>query len=290
MAGLRDIKRRIKSIGSTRKITRAMQMVSTAKMRKAQAAVVASRAYANLAWQLIGKLSVAERQSIPLLSEYPQARKVAVLLLSTNRGLVGSLNTNLLARARQIEREHEGLAVEYITYGKKGARTLSKLSESVIADFEKEDRTLEADRDVYPIARFLTTLYASAEYRKVFILYNHFYSTLVQKATATQLLPVVEQKREEGAGSSETEYLFEPDAKHILLHLLPRIVESQVYQHILESNASEHSARMLMMKNATDAASDLISDLTLTFNRLRQNKITTELSEITAGRTALRKR
>ncbi len=176
---------------------------------------------------------------------------------------------------------------ELLVMGRKAKDYAVRFNKNMMADFAKSDTWTGID-SIYPLAKMVTELYQTGQYKNIVIVYNHFVSTLVQKATVKQLLPFGEAgsgKRE--AGSEETDYLFEPNPTEVLEHLIPRIVESQIYQAVLESDASEHSARMVMMKNATEAAGDLISDLTLTYNQLRQNKITTELSEITAGRIAL---
>jgi F-type H+-transporting ATPase subunit gamma len=367
MPGIKELKTRIKSISGTRKVTRAMQMVSAAKMRKSQDATLRSRSYASLAWELItnltgnkllpaSSLEKEEEAAVDplffkegvggvksLLQTFPKASKIAVLILSTNRGMVGSLNTNLLnlvssviARSAADEAilspdkkiASDALAMtgkvtttDFITYGRKGRDVMVRSHKEVLADFEKFDRTISTE-DIFPISELITKLYSSGKYQKVLIFYNHFVSTLIQKPTVKQLLPFgsttpsafgghpslaggeapqlssggrgasppakgeYHPKGGEGVGEAP-DYLFEPNPKEVLEHLLPRIIESQIYQTILESEASEQSARMVMMKNATEAAGDLISDLTLTYNKLRQNKITTELAEITAGKIAL---
>ncbi|MCX6797077.1 MAG: ATP synthase F1 subunit gamma [Candidatus Doudnabacteria bacterium] len=290
MPGIKELKTRIKSIGSTRKITRAMQMVSAAKMRKTQNMVLQSRSYAELAWELIENIANTGNFANPLVKTYPEAKKVGVLLLTTNKGLVGSLNLNLQNKIK--ETLNTDLLAEIITYGKKGHQMAVRLNKNISADFTKLEKTVSVE-DVYPIAEFIKQLYISGEYQKILIIYNQFISTISQEARIKQLLPFKQEfkqtlaSEEFGPKAGETEYLFEPEPDTVLNHLLPRIIESQIYETILESNASEQSARMVMMKNATEAAGDLINDLTLTFNQLRQGKITTELAEITAGRIAL---
>ncbi len=277
-----------------RKITRAMQMVSAAKMRKAQDATLKSRTYSALAWELILNLSGSEKISSALLNTYPNAKKNLVVILSSNMGLVGSLNSNLMSMASRILATHTNLISDFITYGKKGREFVVRSSKEVLADFEKHDRVIST-QDIYPVSELVTDLYQTGQYKNVLIVYNHFVSTISQKPTVKQLLPFAPSITESNHKKDTDElpdyqtpdYLFEPDPKAVLRHLLPRIIESQIYQTILESEASEQSARMVMMKNATEAAGDLISDLTLTFNKLRQNKITTELAEITAGKIAL---
>lgn len=314
MAGIKELKTRIRSIGSTRKITRAMQMVSAAKMRKAQNAVVNSRSYASLAWEMMEGLGGNPLPNPPHKVE--GTKRIGIILLTSNKGLVGSLNTNLITKLREVDPStpsstssesaqddnfaNKELICEIITYGKKGQIIAARLKKDIVADFPKFDRTISIE-DIYPIAKFVSDAYNTGKYEKIVIIYNHFVSTLSQKATVRQLLPFVSQTTNlqttfESTNDYESELtpntdnltpIFEPTPQAVIDHLIPRIIESQIYQTILESDASEHSARMVMMKNATEAAGDLISDLTLTYNQLRQNKITTELAEITAGKIAL---
>lgn len=289
MPSTQELTRRIKSIKSTRKITRAMQMVSAAKMRKAQNATMASRTYSELARDLISGVGDVEKYHNPLLEKHDDAKKLGIVLVTTNKGLVGGFNSNLFSKLKELELGEPELVGEVITLGKKGSEAVSRTGRNLIAQFTKHDST-EQVKDIYPLVKMITEAYATGEYRKIIVVYNHFVSTLQQKPTAKVLLPFSWES--EGAENEDKhintyEFLFEPNRSKVLEHLLPRVLESQIYQAILESDASEHSARMVMMKNATEAAGDLIDDLTLTFNQLRQNKITTELSEITAGRIAL---
>lgn len=290
MAGIRDIKRRIRSVQSTKKITRAMQLVSAAKMRKAQTAVQASRTYSSLAWELISSLGRSVTLDLPLLRSYPTGPKVGAVVISTNRGLVGSLNSGLVPKLKELKGQDPEVLLELTVLGKKAAQLGGRLRYDMVADFPKSDRWIQA-HEVTPIVKHITDSYLTGQYRKIVLVYNHFHSTLVQTPTVRTLLPfsgqLISQPAEGTAVDDASPYLFEPDPLAVLEHLLPRIVESQLYQAILESDASEHSARMVMMKNATEAASDLIADLTLTYNQLRQGKITTELAEITAGKIAL---
>ncbi len=292
MPSTQELTRRIKSIKSTRKITRAMQMVSAAKMRKAQNATMASRIYAQLASELITSMGDVGKYENPLLAVHPEAKKLGIILVTTNRGLVGGFNTNLINKLKELELGDPELVGEIIAVGKKGSETVSRTKRILKAQFQKHDSTQQV-KEIYPIVQMISEAYKTGEYLKIIVVYNHFVSTLEQKPTAKVLLPFNWEKHSKrGQESKEDlintwEYVFEPDRSAVLQHVLPRVLESQIYQAILESDASEHSARMVMMKNATEAAGDLIDDLTLTFNQLRQNKITTELSEITAGRIAL---
>lgn len=293
MAGIKELKTRIKSIQGTRKITRAMQMVSAAKMRKAQFQAASSRPYSSLAWELIANLTRQLEIDLPILRTHRHAKKIGVLIISANRGFVGSLNVNLIGKLKELEGNPE-LLCELIVHGQQAKNLTARLGKNIKADFPKLDKNA-AIEDIYPIAKYLTELYQTNQYRKIYIVYNHFHSTISQKPEIIQLLPFPQEivknvkARQEVTISKKYgyNYQFEPDPVHVLNHLLPRIIESQIYQALLESDASEHSARMIMMKNATDAASDLIDDLTLSYNQLRQNKITTELAEITAGKIAL---
>lgn len=285
MPGLQALTRRIKSVKSTRKVTKAMQMVSASKMRRAQVQAVTSRNYAALSWELISELNRNIVIDHPLLRLNTEAGKIAVVVISSNKGLVGSLNTNLIVKLKEIEGVEEAVVTEFVVMGKKIREAATRLRKQVVADFEKKEvRTIP--EDIYPLAAMIAQSYRDGEYKKVYIVYNEFVSTLSQESVAHVLLPI-EPMIDHGQEKTGSEFLFEPDPVSVLDHLLPRILESQIYQAVLESDASEHSARMIMMKNATDSAGDLISDLTLTYNQLRQSKITTELSEITAGKLAL---
>ncbi len=309
MPGIKELKSRIKSIQSTRKITRAMQMVSAAKMRKAQTAALNSRTYSDLAWELINNLSgpanteetedlfdvvnldsKAKSKIALLMTEYPEAKKTGYIIISTNTGLVGSFNSNLLATYQKMENKDSELISELLVMGRKAKDFAIRFGKNMTADFPKQDRLVTIE-SIYPLARMVSDLYKTGEYKQISIIYNKFISTLNQKPTVKQLLPLLgsnsETQQQNSSQNNPTDYLFEPDPELVLNNLLPRIIESQIYQALLESDAGEHSARMVTMKNATEAAGELISDLTLTFNQLRQNKITTELSEITAGRIAL---
>ena len=275
-----------------------MQMVSAAKMRKAQTAVLASRTYSSLAWELILSLASKIHSSEPLMLTYPHAKKVGIVLLGSNRGLVGSLNSNLASKIAEIGGQGEVIS-EAVVFGRQAKRIAQRTGEPILADFEKVEKTITSE-DIYPLAKYITDAYVSGEYKSIVIIYNHFVSTLIQRPTIKQLLPFIptapssvsdvtsnDERPDDEMEEIDLDYIFEPTPKDVLEHLVPRIVESQLYQTILESDASEHSARMVMMKNATEAAGDLIANLTLTYNQLRQNKITTELAEITAGRIAL---
>lgn len=283
MPGTQELTRRIKSVKSTRKITRAMQLVSAAKMRKAQEATKASRAYTQASSELMNSLGTFKAGFHPLLANYAKAKKVGVLLISSNRGLVGSFNSNLTNQLKKYLELNNQNETELVVMGKKIAEGSKRTGKKIIAEFTKIDTTIPPE-DIYPLAKLITQQYQTGQFKEIVIIYNHFVSTLIQEPRITRLLPF---SLDGGQNKDSSPSDYEPDPHTVLNHLIPRIIESQLYQAVLESDASEHSARMVMMKNATEAAGDLVDDLTLTFNKLRQNKITTELSEITAGRISL---
>lgn len=293
MPGMIEVKRRLKSVKSTKKITRAMQMISAAKMRKAQGAAMQSRTYSSLAWQIITNLAhKVDPKYHALLSQKNDTKKVAVILISTNRGQVGGFNTNLINAVNKHlakYKEEMELAAELVVVGRKGRDAMLRLGNTIVADFPKQDKTIGL-AEILPISKMIIDDYLAGKYSKVVIAYTQFVTTLSQKPAIKQLLPLEPSGHEdlpEHYKKSNYEYIFEPTPDKVLDYLVPRIIESQIYQGILESDAAEHSARMIMMKNATDAASELIDDLTLTYNQARQANITKELAEITAGRIAL---
>lgn len=301
MANTRDIRRRIKSIASTKKITKAMEMVASAKMRRAVQKVLSSRPYANLSWQLI--LNVAGKTNInrhELLQKRTVIKKVGVVLVSSNRGFCGSFNQQVAKAAleylRSEKEKNPGVSFEFISLGKKGARLMIKAGQQLAADFDKAD-VVEEVKSVRPLAKIAMTDFLAGKYDKVILIYTDFISSLRQVPRVKQLLPLepaldvmlgaVGNNQPEAKSVQNFEYLFEPNAKQILDEMLPRMLEVQVYQSLLESNASEFSSRMLAMRNASDAAGDMIDELTLAYNQVRQAGITREIAEIAGGKAAL---
>lgn len=298
----RKIKRQIQSTKNTQKITRAMELVSAAKMRKAVAAVLASRPYAGLAWQMVTTLAkTTNRELHALLIQREPIKKIGVVLVSANRGLCGVFNQQIAREALKFvatERERAHVeAIEFITLGRKGALITAKSGQTITADFEKPDVVTDIS-EIASISKLVIQRYLDGAFDKVVVIYTDFINSLKQQPEVRQLLPITEDAAS-GLGSvgvtdTDTatnsithEYLFEPSADYVLDHFLPQLIEVQIYQAILESNASEHSARMVAMKNATDAANDLINELTLSFNKARQAGITQEISEISVSKAAL---
>lgn len=293
-ASSRDLRRKIKSISGTKKLTQAMQMVAASKMQRAIKAAESSRDYSNLAWQIIQniktRINISEH---PLLTEHTLSSS-CLILVTSNRGLCGALNAQVIKIFNSYihEMESKKIKIKIITIGNKGKIfTLRHYKELLIADFPVPDRTLEF-ADITPIAKVILDDYEKANIDNVVIFYNDFISTLKQSPTQKQLLPIpkvlIESQAVMRPGASAREYFFEPDVNSILDVMLPTVLKIQLQQSLLESSASEHSARMIAMKNATDNARDLIDDLTLTYNSIRQAAITKEISEISAGAEALK--
>lgn len=296
MANLQDIRRRIKSVNNTAQITKAMQMVAASKMKKAQDQAVAGRAYADRLNAVLSNLkSNMEGLAHPFL-EMREEGKHLILVVSTDKGLCGGINTNLLKKVR-LELPHDG---EFVTVGKKLREQIAKAQQNLIADFPVEDPV--PFEEVKIISKLLIEKFNSGEYNKVSVAFTNFVSTLEQTPHISQLLPIdpaklAETRDYEGVGKDEIkevasdavekEYTFEPNPEAVLNSLLPQYVNFQVYQMIVEARASEHSARMVAMKSATDNANDLVSDLKVDYNKLRQAAITQELLEITTAMKAM---
>ncbi len=297
MANLRDIRRRIKSVKNTAQITRAMQLVAAAKMKKAQDQAIAGREYADQLNQVLVNLKEnVNEESHPLL-EKRDGDKTLTLVISTDKGLCGGLNANLL---KLVTKQHNS-GTEYVTVGKKLRLQLEKTGNDIKADFLIEDPVAFAA--ARPIAKLLTEQFLSGDYDMIKVCFTNFVSTLVQTPHCSQLLPIesdklAEKQDYEGVGKEkvgetdhgaamENDYEFEPSPEKVLDTLLPQYLNFQIYQMILESRASEHSARMVSMKAATDNAKNMIDDLTLDYNKLRQAAITSELLEITTAMKAM---
>lgn len=274
-----------------------MEMVSAAKMRKAQTQALNTRTYARLAWELIQNLSRKTHSKMHRLLRRPkQVKKIGIVLMSSNRGLIGNFNNQIAASAINYAKKYP--EAEFVTLGKKGRDAVRKRGFTIAAEFEKKEAAMSI-ADLLAMARLVIEDFVSGKYDKVILVYMDFISTLRQKPRVRELLPLAQRPDETlGAVGFESvdsvnyklqtaDYLFEPSADQVLEVLLPRLTEVQIYQAFLETVASEHSARMIAMKNATDAAADLISELTLEFNQLRQEAITKEISEIVAGKLAL---
>jgi len=291
MPSTRDIRRRIKSIKNTSQITKAMQMVASSKMRKAQLAALSRRPYASLMNDVLSAVSQGAGEfTHPLMEDRP-IKKRAVILITTDKGLCGALNSNLLREAARFDKD----TTVFICAGRKGSQFVARMKRNLAAEFTYKDPPLFAE--ARSISKFAQKLFLDGEVDRVDVLYTNFINTLMQKPEVRQLLPIGQISAVEagvsGAGEvtglkkNEVEYQFEPDPGQVLGNLLPHYLNFLVYQFLLEAKASEHSARMVAMKNATDNAKQIIKDLTLEYNKLRQANITKELLEITTAQMAM---
>jgi len=284
---LREIRQHIRSIRNIAQITKAMEMIAASKMMRAQQQALASRAYAQRAWEVLTYLAAQpERIEHPLYEKRP-VKTVGLILITSDRGLCGPYNHNIIRKASQyiLEKMDEGKEVRLITVGRRGRDFMLRYGHNVVAEFTKiSDRPTLAD--VAPIARIAIEDFINREVDEVCIAYTQFISTLTQRPTIKWLLPIEPPAPEERLAAL---YIFEPDPQTVLNEVLPRFTELQVYQCILESLASEHSARMVAMRNATENANDYIAELTLRFNKVRQWTITREMMDIAGGAEALRR-
>src|SRR5256714_10774477 len=286
MANTQDIRRRIKSIRNTAQITKAMQMVAASKMRKAQQHALAGRPYAALMNKVLVSLkSRTDPLFHPLLQIRP-TRKELVLIVSTDKGLAGALNTNLMREAAAFDAEK----TVYVVVGRKARQFLARSKRQMLADFELKDAPTILETKA--ATKFCIEKFLSGEVDKVTVLYTHFINTINQRPIAQTLLPISPLAfgaAQDGAAPNESTidpmlaYIFEPSAEAVLDFMFPYYVQYQVFQMILDARASEHSARMVAMKNATDNANQFIKDLKLEYNKTRQASISTELLEISTS-------
>jgi len=293
MANTRDIRRRIKSVKNTAQITKAMQMVAASKMRKAQQAALAGHPYSQVLNRVLVSLrDMVSADSHPLL-EVRSVKKTLVLLITSDKGLCGALNTNVLREAAQLDQEK----TLFVASGKKGASFLSRTGRNMIADFTLPDRPTFLQTKA--ISKFCLEKFLSGDVDRVDVLYPKFVNTLVQRPLLVTLLPITDEKaggvfptgdgqvKTDAGEGSGSQFLFEPNADEVLNSVLPYYFHFEVFQMILDARASEQSARMVAMKSATDNAKSLVKDLTLEYNKARQASITTELLEITTAQMAL---
>ncbi|MDP2689632.1 MAG: ATP synthase F1 subunit gamma [Deltaproteobacteria bacterium] len=287
MPSLKDIKRRIKSVKNTQQITKAMKMVSAAKLKRAQDEITAARPYAEKMLALITSLaSKTSPESHPLLAAREEVSKIGVILITSDRGLCGSFNTQMLRTAERFIRGKEGVEVSLYLIGRRANEHFKKRPYGIM-----HARNVGGARPNYAaavkIAEDVIGAYLRAELDEVHIIYSEFKSALTQTPVVQKLLPVSTPKGEEEA-EAQVEFLFEPSMEMVLADLLPKYVEVQSFRALLETSASEHGARMTSMDSASKNASSMIGGLTLKYNRLRQAAITKELMEIIGGAEALK--
>jgi F-type H+-transporting ATPase subunit gamma len=294
VASVQDIKRRIRSVGNTRKITRAMELVAAAKLRRAQARIEAMRPYAERMQELMvgtARASTSVR-GLPLLQRR-DVKTAAVVPLTGDRGLAGAFNSQVLRRAFALQRQlqEQGVEPRWLVAGKKGASTLRFRRYSIEqtwVGFSDRPRY----HDAQAVAHRISQLYEEQEVDRVLVVYNHFESALVQRVVTQEVLPIPESLLEAGEEDERSrallgDFIYEPEPEQILERLLPVYVETEIYRALLESAASEQGARMTAMRNASKNAAELIDTLTLSMNRARQAEITQEILEVVAGADAL---
>ena len=287
MPSTREIRRRIRSVKNMTQITRAMEMVSASKMRRAQRNVLATRPYADRMLDVMGELTdrAVGTRSGTLLEVRPNVRAVGLIVVTPDKGLTGAMITNVLRRAGRfiLDEQGRGRQVETLAVGKKGRDFLLRTGQNLVAEVTKLGDYPRLV-DTLGIATSVINGFREGRYDEVYVIYGEFINTLVQRPALKRLLPVEAPNEPD---EKKWDYTYEPGQEEVLRELLPRFVEVQLYQAILESIASEHSARMVAMRNATDNAKDLTRDLTLSYNKTRQANITKEVSEIASGAAAL---
>ncbi len=308
MAAEKEIRRRIKSSQNIKKITRAMQMVAASKMKKAQEKAVSGKVYAQIIFHMAGDLAQRSDSALhPLLQKVKEARnRVLVVLVSTNKGLCGALNTNLFRFVENWKKQQAGKEVDFITVGKKGQPFVVYLKSKYIADFSNHSTLTDS---IGAVTKLIEEKYLTESYDEIWVAYSDFQSALKQEPTMKRLLPISLQELldsskvsvwQMGSGSErpnvtpeelknkeQAEFLIEPSINEVLDELLNTYLEIQLRDSLLESEASEYSARMVAMKNATDNAGELINGLTLDYNKARQANITNELLDITTAKLGL---
>ncbi len=292
MASTRDIRRRIKSVKNTSQITKAMQLVAAAKMKKAQDQAVAGRAYAEMMNQVLVSLKEKIEDTAHAFFAAGAGSKDLIVVITTDKGLCGALNTNLL---RKVYQECPGADVDFISLGRKGSQQLSRLKKNLTAEFSVKDPAKFPE--VRTIGNFIQEKFLSGEYRSVKVAFSNFINTVNVQPALETLLPInpvtlggkrsYQDKSVLEATALSPQYSFEPTPAAVFKAILPQYVNNTLFQMMLESRASEHSSRMVAMKNATDNAKQMLKDLSLEYNKLRQASITNELLEITTAKMAL---
>lgn len=290
----KDIRRRIKGVKSTGKITRAMEMISAVKMRRAVERALAMRPYAKETLAVLHRVAAAVRlERHALLVERPIKNELYVVVTS-NRGLCGSFNAQVLKKLREVRQEDQSREATFLTLGKKGEQAIRRMRGSIIASFP-DVFDLPRVTDMRPVTKIILEEFLSGRVDRVVMVYTDYVSALIQKVKVRALLPVSESGskkllHEIGLETPEIitgDFLIEPFPEFVLETLIPRLIEAELYHAVLESNASQEAARMVAMRNATDAAKDMVAGLTLAYNQFRQQKITQEIAELSAGMAAV---
>ncbi|WP_370680699.1 F0F1 ATP synthase subunit gamma [Comamonas sp. GB3 AK4-5] len=288
MAAGKEIRGKIKSVENTKKITKAMEMVAASKMRKAQDRMLAARPYSEKIRNIAANLGQANPEYVHPFMQVNDAKKVGVIVVTTDKGLCGGMNTNVLRAVTTKLRELQdaGIATEAVAIGGKGLGFLNRIGAKVVSHATGLGDTPHLDKLIGPV-KVLLDQYAEGKLSAVYLAYTKFINTMKQESVVEQLLPLSSEKMQAEKTGASWEYIYEPDAQSVIDELLVRYLESLVYQSVAENMASEQSARMVAMKAATDNAGNVISELKLVYNKTRQAAITTELSEIVAGAAAV---
>jgi F-type H+-transporting ATPase subunit gamma len=287
MAAGKEIRSKIKSVENTKKITKAMEMVSVSKMRKAQDRMRAARPYSEKIRHIAANLGQANPEYKHAFLKKNDAKAVGFIVVTSDKGLAGGLNTNVLraVTARMREAQNAGLAIETVAIGGKGLGFLNRVGARVVAHVTHLGDTPHLDKLIGPVKTLLDA-YAAGRLSAVYMCYTRFVNTIKQEPMVETLLPLAADALKMEHGQHAWDYIYEPDARSVIDDLLVRYIESLVYQSVAENMASEHSARMVAMKAATDNAGNVINELKLVYNKTRQAGITKELSEIVAGAAA----
>jgi len=290
MPGTKEIKRRIKSVRNTKKITKAMELVAASKMKHAISATISARPYANYSWEVLQTLGEHITENKHPFFTNREPKKLLIILVTSNKGLCGGYNSQVIKTALLSLKENKDKQIDFISVGKKGESALSRFGQNIVASFNQLSEKPKL-AEVQPIINLAVQFFLKAEYDQVFISSTSFFSAISQKAKMEQLLPVEKKEIIETlnlearplGNPASIDYIFEPNYESLINIIVEKIIRAKFYQMILESNASEQSSRMVAMKNASDASSEMIDDLTLAFNKGRQANITREISEISAG-------
>ena len=289
MAAGKEIRGKIKSVENTKKITKAMEMVAASKMRKAQDRMRAARPYSEKIRNITANLSQANPEyTHPFMVQQDEAKKIGLIVVTTDKGLCGGLNTNVLRLVTNKMRELEGKGskIEAVAIGNKGLGFLNRVGAKVVSHAIQLGDTPHLDKLIGPV-KLLLDAYQEGKLDAVYLSYTKFINTMKQEPVLEQLLPLTADKLETNASSHSWDYIYEPDAATVIDELLVRYVEALIYQAVAENMASEQSARMVAMKSASDNAGNVIGELKLVYNKTRQAAITKELSEIVAGAAAV---
>jgi len=289
MSGAREIRTKIRSVQNTGKVTKALEMVSASKIRKAQDQMARTRPYTRMMKQVAGHIALARPEyTHPFLEEREKVERVGFVLISTDRGLCGGLNTNEFKLALNHLREWDqerGAEIDMVTIGRKGHQFFKRLGVDIVGHIEHLGEAPQLN-DVIGVVKVMMDAYREGRVDRVFLVYNDFVNTMSQQPVVDQLLPLPPGEDEDEL-KANWDYLYEPSAQEVLDHVLVRYIEVLGYEAVVENLASEHAARMVAMKAASDNAKDLIKDLTLAYNKARQAAITQELSEIVSGAAAV---